>query len=226
MKFFVMIKFFNPYYLFWRYRLPKLQNSVHVEYNAKIRNVVFGGGNVVNKGAKLINCEIGKGSYISINSSIYNAKIGKFCSIGRNLSNSSSQHPSSIFVSTHPAFYSLNKQSGFTYTKKQLFNEHKLIDNKFQNVIGNDVWIGNNVTLMEGVSIGDGVIIASGAIVTKDIPSYTICGGIPAKHIKHRFTEKQRNFLKEFKWWNKDDNWFNDNIDLMSDIDKLIKKYE
>ena len=79
---------------------------------------------------------------------------------------------------------------------------------------------------MEGISIGDGAIIASGAIVTKDIPSYTICGGVPAKFIKHRFLEKQRDFLKEFKWWNKDDNWFQDNIDLMSDIDKLIKKYE
>jgi acetyltransferase-like isoleucine patch superfamily enzyme len=220
-----MIKFFNPYYLLWLYRLPKLPDSVRVKYNATIRNVIFGGDNVVNKGVKLVNCDIGKGSYISINSSIYNTKIGKFCSIGRNLSNSSSQHPSSIFVSTHPAFYSLNKQSGFTYTKQQLFTEHKLIDNKFQNVIGNDVWIGNNVTLMEGISIGDGAIIASGAIVTKDIPSYTIFGGIPAKHIKYRFSEKQRDFLKEFKWWNKDDNWLQDNVDLMSDIDKLIKKH-
>ena len=91
-----MIKFFNPYYLLWLYRLPKLPDSVRVKYNATIRNVIFGGDNVVNKGVKLVNCDIGKGSYISINSSIYNTKIGKFCSIGRNLSNSSSQHPSSI----------------------------------------------------------------------------------------------------------------------------------
>lgn len=52
--------------------------------------------------------------------------------------------------------------------------------------IGDDVWIGANVSIMSGVNIGDGCIIAAGAVVTKDIPSYSIIGGVPAKLIKSR----------------------------------------
>ena len=50
--------------------------------------------------------------------------------------------------------------------------------------IGNDVWIGANATIMPGVSIGDGAVIAAGAVVTKDVPAYTMVGGVPAKVIK------------------------------------------
>lgn len=57
---------------------------------------------------------------------------------------------------------------------------------KDKTVIGNDVWIGANVSIMSGVNIGDGCIIAAGAVVTKDIPSYSIVGGVPAKIIKNR----------------------------------------
>lgn len=52
--------------------------------------------------------------------------------------------------------------------------------------IGNDVWIGDRVIIMPGVHIGDGCIIAAGAVVTRDIPAYSIAGGIPAKVIKSR----------------------------------------
>lgn len=53
--------------------------------------------------------------------------------------------------------------------------------------IGRDVWIGANSIVFVGVSIGDGVIIAAGSVVTKDIPPYSIVGGVPAKIIKKRF---------------------------------------
>jgi acetyltransferase-like isoleucine patch superfamily enzyme len=53
-------------------------------------------------------------------------------------------------------------------------------------VIGNDVWLGSNVVVTAGVTIGDGAVIAAGSVVTKDIPPYTIAGGIPAKPLKKR----------------------------------------
>lgn len=53
-------------------------------------------------------------------------------------------------------------------------------------VIGDDVWIGRNVVIMPGVRIGKGSIIGAGAIVTKDVPEYTVVGGVPAKEIKKR----------------------------------------
>ncbi len=57
---------------------------------------------------------------------------------------------------------------------------------KDKTIIGNDVWIGGNVSIMSGVNIGDGCIIAAGAVVTKNIPPYSIIGGVPAKIIKNR----------------------------------------
>lgn len=53
-------------------------------------------------------------------------------------------------------------------------------------IIGNDVWIGRRVIILPGVVIGDGCIIGAGAVVAKNIPPYSIAGGVPAKVIKER----------------------------------------
>jgi len=46
--------------------------------------------------------------------------------------------------------------------------------------------IGTRVTILPGVTVGKGAVVASGAVVTKDVPEYTVVGGVPAKFIKHR----------------------------------------
>ena len=70
-------------------------------------------------------------------------------------------------------------------------NEEKLPENDQPVVFEGDNWIGANVTILKGVSVGKGAIIASGAVVNQDVPPYAIVGGVPAKVIKYRFTEKQ-----------------------------------
>lgn len=51
-------------------------------------------------------------------------------------------------------------------------------------IIGDAVWIGGNCTILKGVTIGDGAIIARGSVVTKDVESFTIVAGNPAKKVK------------------------------------------
>jgi acetyltransferase-like isoleucine patch superfamily enzyme len=57
-------------------------------------------------------------------------------------------------------------------------------------IIGDDVWIGTNSIILSGVTIGQGAIIAAGAVVSHDVPPYAIFGGVPARLIKYRFSEK------------------------------------
>ena len=74
-------------------------------------------------------------------------------------------------------------------------------DNKGDIVVGNDVWIGYEAVVMAGVKIGDGAIIGARSLVTKDIPPYTIVGGLPAKPIRKRFSEETILRLLEIRWW-------------------------
>jgi acetyltransferase-like isoleucine patch superfamily enzyme len=57
--------------------------------------------------------------------------------------------------------------------------------------VGDDVWIGYGAILLSGIDVGEGAIIASGAVVTKDVPSYAIVGGNPAKVIGRRFSDPE-----------------------------------
>lgn len=58
-------------------------------------------------------------------------------------------------------------------------------------IIEKDVWIGANVTILAGVHIGRGATIAAGAVVNKDVPPYSIVGGVPAKVLKYYWTVDQ-----------------------------------
>lgn len=53
-------------------------------------------------------------------------------------------------------------------------------------VIEDDVWIGRRAIIMPGVHIGRGCVIGAGAVVTKDIPDYSVVGGVPARILKRR----------------------------------------
>jgi acetyltransferase-like isoleucine patch superfamily enzyme len=52
--------------------------------------------------------------------------------------------------------------------------------------IGDDVWIGAGATILGGVRIGRGAVIAAGAVVVKDVPEYSVVGGVPAMLIREQ----------------------------------------
>lgn len=134
-------------------------------------------------------------------------KIGKFCSIACGAK--------FLFTSANHAMKSLS-----TYPFPIFFEEWGLDaknicdawDNKGDIVIGNDVWIGYEAVILSGVTIGDGAIIGTRAVVTKDVPPYTIVGGVPAKPIRKRFDEETIQKLEEIKWWNWEEERIKKNI--------------
>lgn len=52
--------------------------------------------------------------------------------------------------------------------------------------IGEDVWIGAGAKILCGVTVGDGAVIGANAVIVKDVPSYAVVGGVPAKVIRYR----------------------------------------
>ncbi|OJX91084.1 MAG: hypothetical protein BGP01_11670 [Paludibacter sp. 47-17] len=58
-------------------------------------------------------------------------------------------------------------------------------------IIENDVWIGYGAIILSGVKISKGSIVAAGSVVTKDVPSYSIVGGNPAKVLRKRFSDDE-----------------------------------
>jgi maltose O-acetyltransferase len=58
---------------------------------------------------------------------------------------------------------------------------------KYGNVIFYDYcWVGANVFISPGVNIGSNAIVGANSVVTKDIPSFEIWGGVPAKFIRRK----------------------------------------
>ena len=134
-------------------------------------------------------------------------KIGKFCSIACG--------SKFLFTSANHTLDSLS-----TYTFPIFFDEWGLDaknirsawDNKGDIVIGNDVWIGYEAVILSGVTIGDGAIIWTRAVVTKDVPPYTIVGGVPAKPIRRRFDDETIAELLRLRWWDWDKEKISRNI--------------
>ena len=170
--------------------------------------------------------EMGFASYIGANS-VVGGKIGRFCSIAENVIFLTKTHPVQGFVSTHPAFYSLKKQSGFTYVDKQVFNEQPCLKgSKYSIEVGNDVYIGYGATIVGPCKIGDGAVIAAGAVVTRDVPPYVIVGGVPARVIRKRFSDEEIDFLMQLEWWNKPKEWLKEHAKSFVSIDQLKEALE
>lgn len=137
-------------------------------------------------------------------------KVGKFCSIAcgaKFLFTSANHTMHSISTYPFPIFF---EKWGLDVT-----NITSAWDNKGDIVIGNDVWIGYEAVVLSGVTIGDGAIIGTRAVVTKDVPPYTIVGGIPAKPIRKRFSDEVISKLLELQWWNWPENRIKENIDAI-----------
>lgn len=134
----------------------------------------------------------------------YKVKIGDFCSVGPNV----------LFVLQ--ADHYVDRVSTFPFKVKALGKKNEAIS-KGNIILEDDVWIGANVTVLSGVHIGQGAVVSAGAVVTKDVPPYSIVGGVPARIIKYRFDE---DIIKELLNINYKKVELND---VVKNIDKLYE---
>ncbi len=122
-------------------------------------------------------------------------KVGRYCSVGKELIVRRRNHPMAS-ISMHPAFY--NHKIGLV--------EHDTIPGNLDNplCIGHDVWIGDRVIILSGCkSIGNGAVVAAGSVVTRDVPAYSVVGGVPARQMRMRFDDVKINEIEASAWWDK-----------------------
>lgn len=132
--------------------------------------------------------------------------VGRYCSLSNAISVFNSEHPTG-WITTSPFAYA--PESAPVFMEAMLREDGTRMEPlcSFDNAaekgltIGNDVWIGQNVLLKQGITIADGAVVAAGAVLTKDVPEFTIVGGIPAKPIRQRFDDKTIERIKKVRWW-------------------------
>lgn len=210
------IKDFILFYV--SYIINKINYRGNLRFNSSVRigqDSTFEGANTIGDNT-YFSGSMGYGTYLCQDCSI-TGNIGRFCSVAQDVKNSLGVHPiTSPYVSTSPMFFSLRKQTGKTFAKKQLFDELK---DPIE--IGHDCWIGQGAFIVGGVKIGTGAVVLAGAVVTKDVPHYSIVGGVPAKVVKYRYDEETIDFLLKSEWWNKPIEWLEANYELFSNIDEF-----
>lgn len=226
-----MKKIFKHVYMWGRGKILKIKKcrfEDKTEFNLSCK---FEGNNLVARCTYLANTYFGYASYVSYSSSLRDTYIGKYTCIGPNVMTAIGSHPTSKFVSIHPAFYSDGHTISLSYVDYKKFEDTKKAKgvgdskNRYSVYIGNDVWIGASVTILDGITIGDGAVIGAGALVTEDIAPYSIVVGVPAKQIKKRFDDDEIDMLLGFRWWDKNEQWIKKHANLFEDIKRFKDKF-
>jgi virginiamycin A acetyltransferase len=192
---------------------PNITNSLmadlsQVHSSARINKSTCYGNVKIEQNCVLDECEITANSQVSIGAysiltgpirivaDINPVSIGKFCSLAPHVIIWESLHDTKRITS----YFILSEFFGESFKSD--------IVSKGPVKIGNDVWIGARSVILSGVSIGDGAVIGAGSVVTRDIPPFSIAGGIPAAVLKPRFPEQICRRLIDLRWWD----WEEDKI--------------
>lgn len=186
-----------------------IENNLFLDYPWKIRGV-FKKGQVV-KVPKNVLVEsysnMAQGRFYSSGAFSYcrsrlirsDFTVGRYCSVAPGVEMSDQDHPLDR-VSTHSFTFKPHAKKLAQDHGKEI-SVHHFRTYKSPPSIGNDVWIGKDALIKRGVRIGDGAVVAQRTVVTKDVPSYAVVAGVPAKIIKYRFDEKTIERLLNLKWW-------------------------
>lgn len=184
---------------------------IHAE--ADVRDCVLGPWTRVGARTSLSEVAMGAYSYIVNDSSATYAEIGKFCSIARDARINPGNHPTWKAAQHHFSYRAVSYRLADA-------DDHSFFEwrRAHRCVLGHDVWIGHGATVLAGVSVGTGAVVGAGAVVSKDVPPFTIVGGVPSHPIRERFPKAVQDGLLALAWWD----WSHDRLaDALEDFRTL-----
>ncbi|MBP7816883.1 MAG: hypothetical protein KA085_12205 [Phenylobacterium sp.] len=167
-----------------------------VHKDAQVHDSILGPWTRVGARTSFSEVSMGAYSYIVNDASAAYAEIGKFCSIARDARINPGNHPTWKAALHHFTYRSRSYELGAE-------DDHAFFEWRRSHTVtlGHDVWIGHGATVLPGVSIGTGAVVGAGAVVSKDVPPFTIVGGVPSTPIRERFPKAVRDGLLAISWW-------------------------
>lgn len=126
---------------------------------------------------------IGDRSYVAAGCQLRDrVRIGKDCSLNPHVTMAGSVTlGDGVRVASHAAFYGFNHVFADLHTPIWL---QGLVEKGI--VVEDDVWVGTHVVVCDGVTIGAHSVLGAGAVVTRDVPPYSVVGGVPARVLRDR----------------------------------------
>ncbi|MBK9441897.1 MAG: acetyltransferase [Comamonadaceae bacterium] len=199
---------------------PRLGLAPTLAPTASVRNCRFGRYTEVGDLVQMTQCLLDDYSYVQPYCDLMSTDIGKFANIASMVRINPGFHPMDYPTLHHftyrPTKYDMAEQDDaafFEWRKRQRV------------VIGHDTWIGHGAVIMPGVHIGNGAVVGSNSVVTKDVPPYTIVGGVAAKVIRQRFPRAISQALEATAWWDWDHDTLTERLPEFKNLRGFLAKY-
>ena len=195
---------------------PELPGGAHptVHPDGQVHDSILGPWTRVGARTSLSEVAMGAYSYIVNDSSAAYSEIGKFCSIARDVRLNPGNHPTWRAAQHHFSYRARSYDLG-PADDDEFFEWRR----SHTVTLGHDVWIGHGATVLPGVSIGTGSVVGAGAVVSKDVPPFTIVGGVPSNPIRERFPKTVQEGLLALRWWDWNHDRLSDSLEDFRSLD-------